>query len=168
MKLVRCTVTATRNCCGYKDEMLFNLQAEIECSGLDPNLKSKAKLSSTRIPLWLKQYRICLQCGKPRFNLWVRKIPWRRKWPSTPVFLSRELHGQRSLVSYGPWGCKELDTTERLHFHFHVRIRMAKTQGSAGKERKKGIKWETSFFSTETLGRVQHKSYFIRPFSREA
>ena len=29
-------------------------------------------------------------------------------------------HGQRSLVGYSPWGCKELDTTERLHFHFHL------------------------------------------------
>jgi len=45
---------------------------------------------------------------------WVRKIPWRRKQPSTPVFLSGESHGQRSLVGYSPWGHKELDTTERL------------------------------------------------------
>ena len=39
---------------------------------------------------------------------------WRRKWQPTPVFLSGESHGQRSLVGYSPWGCKELDTTERL------------------------------------------------------
>ena len=38
--------------------------------------------------------------------------PWRRKWPPTPVFLPGESHGQRSLVGYSPWGCKELDTTE--------------------------------------------------------
>ena len=41
-------------------------------------------------------------------------IPWRRKWQPTPVFLPGESHGQRSLVGYRPWGCKELDMTERL------------------------------------------------------
>ena len=40
------------------------------------------------------------------------KIPWRRAWPPTPAFLSGESHGQRSLVGYSPWGCKELDVTE--------------------------------------------------------
>ena len=37
---------------------------------------------------------------------------WRRKWQLIPVFLPGEFHGQRSLVSYGPWGHKEPDTTE--------------------------------------------------------
>ena len=58
------------------------------------------------------QARICLQFGKPRVNLWVQKIPWRRKWQSTPVFLPGESHGQRSLVGYSPWDHKESDTTE--------------------------------------------------------
>ena len=38
--------------------------------------------------------------------------PLERKWRPTPVFLPGKFHGQRSLVGYGPWGCKELDTTE--------------------------------------------------------
>ena len=42
----------------------------------------------------------------------VKKIPWRRKWQPTPVFLPGEFHGQRSLVGCSPWGCKELDTAE--------------------------------------------------------
>ena len=46
-------------------------------------------------------------------------FPWGRKWQPTPVFLPGESHGQRSLVGYSPRGRKELDTTERLHFHFH-------------------------------------------------
>ena len=46
------------------------------------------------------------------FDPWVRKIPWRREWQLTPVFLTGEFHGQRSLVGYSPWGHKELDTTE--------------------------------------------------------
>ena len=45
---------------------------------------------------------------------WVGKIPWRREWQPTPVFLPGEFHGHRSLVGYSPWGCKELDMTERL------------------------------------------------------
>ena len=53
------------------------------------------------------------------FNPWVGKIPWRRKWQPTPVFLPGESHGRRSLVGYSPWGRKESDTAEQLHFHFH-------------------------------------------------
>ena len=42
----------------------------------------------------------------------------RRQWHPTPVLLPGKSHGRRSLVGYSPWGLKELDTTERLHFHF--------------------------------------------------
>ena len=45
---------------------------------------------------------------------WVRKIPWRRGWQPTPVFLPRKFHKQRRLVGCSPWGCKESDTTEPL------------------------------------------------------
>ena len=44
------------------------------------------------------------------FNPWVRKVPWRRAWQPTPLFLPGESPGQRSLEGYGPWGHKELDT----------------------------------------------------------
>ena len=40
------------------------------------------------------------------YNLWVRKILWRRAWQPTSVFLPGESHGQRSLAGYSPWGCK--------------------------------------------------------------
>ena len=49
---------------------------------------------------------------KPGFDPWVGKIPWRRKWLPTPVFLLGKSHGQRSLVGYSPWGRKESDMTE--------------------------------------------------------
>ena len=52
--------------------------------------------------------------GVPGFNSWVRKIPWRRKWLLTPVYLPGEFHGQKSLAGYSSWGRKELDTTEPL------------------------------------------------------
>jgi len=41
-----------------------------------------------------------LQCRRSRFSPWVGKIPWRRKWLPTPVFLLREFHGQRTLAGY--------------------------------------------------------------------
>ena len=47
-----------------------------------------------------------------------RRFPWRRKWQPTPV-LPGESHGRRNLVGYSPRDPKELDTSERLHFHFH-------------------------------------------------
>ena len=48
------------------------------------------------------------------------RFPWRRKWQPTPVFLPGESHGWRSPVGSSPRGHKELDTTERLHFHFQL------------------------------------------------
>ena len=46
------------------------------------------------------------------FDPWVRKIPWKRAWQPTLVFLPGASLGQRSLVGYIPKDCKELDTTE--------------------------------------------------------
>ena len=46
------------------------------------------------------------------FDLWVRKIPRRRKWQPAPVFLPGESHGQRILTGYSPWGHKGSYTTE--------------------------------------------------------
>ena len=44
----------------------------------------------------------------------------RRQWQPTAVLLPGKSHGQRSLVGYSPWGCEELDMTERLQFHFSL------------------------------------------------
>ena len=54
------------------------------------------------------------------FDPWVRKIPRRRKWNPTLVFLPGRSHGQRSLVGYSPWGPNELDTTELARAHTHT------------------------------------------------
>ena len=55
---------------------------------------------------------------------WVQSLgwehPWRRKWQPTTVFLPGKFHGQRSLMGYTPWGCKELGTTEHTHTHTHT------------------------------------------------
>ena len=58
--------------------------------------------------------KTCLPCKRPGFYLRVRKIPWRKQWQPTPVFLPGEFHRQRSLAGYSPWGHKESDTTKRL------------------------------------------------------
>ena len=50
----------------------------------------------------------------------IRMIPWRRKWQSTPVFLPRKSHGQRSLPDCSPWDGKESDTTEQLSRCVHA------------------------------------------------
>ena len=47
-----------------------------------------------------------------RFDSWVGKIPWRRKWQSTPALLPGKSHGHGSLVGYSPWGHRELDVSE--------------------------------------------------------
>ena len=51
---------------------------------------------------------------KSGFNPWVGKIPWKREWQPTPVFLPGEFHGQRSLVGYSPRACKESDMPAQL------------------------------------------------------
>ena len=65
-------------------------------------------------PRWCSSKEPTCQCRRHkrcRFDPWVRKIPWRRKWQSTPVFLPGKFHRQRSLAGYSLWGCKESDAT---------------------------------------------------------
>ena len=78
-------------------------------------------ISQYGLPRWLNgnleagnlcQYKRVRRCS---FDPWVRKIIWRRKRQPIPVFLPREVHGQRNLPGYSPWDCKESDTTEWLH-----------------------------------------------------
>ena len=59
---------------------------------------------------WLSGKESACQYRTHGFNPWVRKIPWRRIWQPTAIFLPGESCGQRSLVGYSPWGLKELDT----------------------------------------------------------
>ena len=69
-------------------------------------------------PWWLSgkesdcKSRRCRRCG---LSPWVRKIPWRRKWKSTPVFWPEQSHGQRSLAGYRQRGHKESDSTKQLN-----------------------------------------------------
>ena len=65
-------------------------------------------------------WKICLQCKRPGFNPWVRKVPWRRKRQPTLVFSPGESHRQRSLEGYSPQGHKESNTTEQLSVYTHT------------------------------------------------
>ena len=63
---------------------------------------------------WLPRWRSgkesacqCRRCNRCGFNSWVGKIPLRRKWQPTPIFLPGKFHGQWSLVGYSPWGHNE-------------------------------------------------------------
>ena len=76
-------------------------------------LINKTILYIWRLPLWLSCQKICLQCRRPGFNLWVGKIPWRTERLTGPVFWLGEFHGL-----YSSWGHKELDMTEWLSLHF--------------------------------------------------
>ena len=61
--------------------------------------------------MWLSSKESTCQSRRHRrhrFNLWIRKLLWRKKWQSTPVFLPRESHGQRSLAGYSPWGSQKV------------------------------------------------------------
>ena len=49
-------------------------------------------------------HKICLQFRIPGFDSWVQRIPWRRKWQPTLVFLPKKSRGQRSPMGYSPWG----------------------------------------------------------------
>ena len=57
----------------------------------------------TGLPWWLRRQRNCLHRPRPGFDRWFGKIPWRRDWQPTPLFLPGEFHRQRSLAGYILW-----------------------------------------------------------------
>ena len=65
--------------------------------------------------VWVKK-KLCFWNYYESINIYC----WRRQWHPTPALLPGKSHGWRSLVGYSPWGSEELDTTERLHFHFSL------------------------------------------------
>ena len=79
-------------------------------------------LLSSRLPWWLRWYRIYLQCKRSKFNPWVGMIPWRREWLPTPLFLPGEIHGQRSLVGFHQWSHRVGHDwmTNTFSFPFHL------------------------------------------------
>ena len=84
-------------CCWlYKPGILINCALEWDLPSFPGGARGKKPACQCRI------------CKRREFDPWVGKIPWRRAWQPTLVFLPEESHGQRSLDGYSPWGCKEL------------------------------------------------------------
>ena len=85
---------------------------------------------------------------------------WRRKWQPTLVFLPWKSQGRRSLVGYSPWGCKESDMTEQLHFHFAWNIPLVSLIFL-----KRSLVFPILLFSsisfTDHLGRVSYLSLLV-------
>ena len=92
------------------------------------------------------------QCKRQRFDPWGGKIPWRREWLPTPVFLPGESHRQRSLAGYSPWGHTESDTTEcaRTHTHTHTYTRIPSSPHILLLEQTNFVLLEQSFFLCHT------------------
>ena len=104
---------------------------------------------------------MCLQWGRPRFNPWVKKIPWKREWQPSLVSLPGEFHGQRNLAGYRLWDHKESDTTEQLTHtqtliytktkYFCLIVRNAKTMDIKGRLYTWTLYHECSTFCKITL-----------------
>ena len=80
------------------NEILYRLSKTVNVYHLDGR--------HTGLPWWLRGKESTCNAGDAGSFSWVRKIPWRRKWQPTPVFLPGEFHGQRSLAGYSPWSLK--------------------------------------------------------------
>ena len=93
--------------------LLWRLNEKYKDFSIEPGIYYLPnKWNGRGLPWWLcsKAYSCNagdhLQCRRRGFDLWVRKIPWRRKWELTLVFLPGKFHGQRSLAVYCPWHLK--------------------------------------------------------------
>ena len=113
--------------------LLALLQGIFLTQGSNPGLLHCRKIlywlscQGSRIRVVLKVKEPACQCRRHKrygFNPWVRKIPWRKAWQPTPLFLPGKSNGQRSLVGYSPRGHKESDITERLHFLSFLSLKM--------------------------------------------
>ena len=101
---------------GWRSVMLLNIpqctqHSPLQQSHLDQNLNSvkfgKLSIGLKGLPKCLNGKESICQCRRCRFDPWVKKIPWRRKWQPTPLFLPGISHGQRSLVSYSLWSGRD-------------------------------------------------------------
>ena len=127
----KCSWRTTRShppCSSPSQVLHYNTEKE-QSQGLHDVLTSDSPVVLKNLKFWNpRQHReadhfpFTSACNEedPGSIYWVGKIPGRRAWQPTPVFLPGEFHGQRSLVDFSPWGHKESDTTEWFsHFHTH-------------------------------------------------
>ena len=89
-----------------------------QCMWTDLKSKVAQRLKTSGAPILEGSTCQCKNHRRLSLNPWVGKIPWRRAWQPTPVFLPGKLHGQRILAGYSPWHHQELDMTEDAHAPF--------------------------------------------------
>ena len=137
--------------------------------------QGKHKAHCWSLPRWLDgkestcHYRRCKRCG---FHPWVGKIPWRRKWQPTPVFLPGESHGQSGWADYSPQHCKESDTTEHTHmWNFETWFRASWQQEWKGNDdqwqnltspKHTSLQWGATFSGHFTVKATLPSRLFIR------
>ena len=103
----------------WADKLSLTLMlSDIKLWSSAKNNSSMSEVRQMGLPRWLSGKETACQgsrCRRHEFGSWVGKIPWRRKWQPTPVFLLGESHGQRSLAGSSLWGHKGLDRIEHGH-----------------------------------------------------
>ena len=122
-------------------DQLYSWQHLKGCFQEDPTLRKKKNyplsICLSGLPRWLSGKESPCQCRRHErhgCNPWVEKIPWRRKWQATPVFLPGQFHGQRSQAGHCPWGCKKSDMTD-TQTHTHTLLAFPKyTEASWNKQ----------------------------------
>ena len=87
-----------------------------------------------RLHWWLSGEESACHYRRRGLDPWVRKIPWRRKWQPTPVFLPGECHGQRSLAGYSPQGCKRIGYVVTKQQQQHLSLVPALCEGVISSE----------------------------------
>ena len=102
---------------------------------MNESIRSASLLLTNGLPWWLRWWRVCLQCGRTRFNPWVGKIPWKGHGNPLQYSCLKNPHGQRSLAGYSQWSCKEPDTTKQLSIHTMV-VQWLNSPSSTG-----GVGW---------------------------
>ena len=106
------------------------------------------------------------QCRRHKrfgFSPWVRKIPWKRAWQPTPVFLPGESHGQRSLVGYCPWSHKELDTAEATQYiSMHITLQICCRSWNKKLKQQITLNFYFSNFLTSPLHNYPHAYSLIK------
>ena len=99
--------------------LLFNMLSRFVIAFL-PRSSSVQPLSCVRLfaTPWTAECQASLSITNFQSYLltsWLQSPSWRRKWQPIPELLPGKFHGQRSLMGYIPWGCRQLDTTEHTH-----------------------------------------------------
>ena len=91
-----------------------SLNIGFQCLSFHPTLHTSLSCNMIYPPLRMgfpdgingKESACQQRCKRHGFDPWVEKIPWRKKWQPTPVFLPEKVHGHRSLEGYSPWECR--------------------------------------------------------------